>query len=148
MTVKPQHIFFHEQMGWKDAGGLDEVQDVCPNKQIQMVLEERGLWLCSSRVLRFRELEPLPSSLLSLHPLQSHSLKGQGVWPHFLSSSSSSSSSPSVPCKVPQMVLLVGSSGLHTFPWTNPAPRKGIQNALGSGHPLMDLNHSFRSSGI
>ncbi|CAO2611427.1 hypothetical protein LEMLEM_LOCUS15147, partial [Lemmus lemmus] len=47
-----------EQRGRKDAEGLDEVQDGCPNKQIQTVLEECGLWLCSSRVLRFQELEP------------------------------------------------------------------------------------------
>lgn len=55
-------------MGWKDAGGLGELQGVCQDKRIQMVLEEHGLWLCSSRVLKLGaqglkvpELGPLPA---------------------------------------------------------------------------------------
>lgn len=113
-------------MGWKDAGGLGELQGVCQDKQIQMVLEEHGLWLCSSRVLKLGAQglkvpgarAPPPSSI-SLLWLLSHSLKGRHkterlatfsvIFPKFFLLSIRTVQNP-------QVVLLFGSSVLHSFP--------------------------------
>lgn len=113
-------------MGWKDAGGLGGLQGVCQDKRIQMVLEEHGLWLCSSQVLKLGaqglkvpELGPLPLSHLSLHRLLSHSLKGRHKTEPLATFSVMFLQFFPLSIRTvqnPQVVFLFGSSVLHSFP--------------------------------